>query len=415
MKIADIKIGKRHRKDAGDIQGLADSIKTIGLLHPIVVDMNKNLIVGWRRIEAYKLLGKDEIPHREVRNLNELLPLLTAERDENVMRKDFSRSEAVAMGESIEKFIEKPAAEKREKSGTNQYTEPSGKLPEGSKGDSRDKVGAAVGMSGKTYEKAKAVVSAAKENPKKFETVRQEMDKTGNVDKAFKIVKRIDDTDKLPFEPQAFNIWNFTDRNPAFGIEYPGNIPGDIIQNLLWLYTEKKDLVVDPFSGGGVTHDVCQWWSKKMWPVRCVSLDAIPSRPEIKQNDITDGFPASARNAKLVFLDPPYWKQKRGDYKGGDNLADMPLDEFHRKLVGIVGASADILVSGGYVALIIGATRDQKRFDHAAYLMKHVEMKLVERIIVPYSSQQAMGYHITSAKNGKLLLNRYRDLLVWQK
>jgi hypothetical protein len=44
--------------------------------------------------------------------------------------------------------LERPKAKDRKTSGTNQHTEPSGKLPEGSKGQTRDKVGAAIGMSG---------------------------------------------------------------------------------------------------------------------------------------------------------------------------------------------------------------------------------------------------------------------------
>ena len=42
----------------------------------------------------------------------------------------------------------------------------SGKLPH--LGDTRDAVGAGVGMSGKTYERAKAVTKAAKANPQKY-------------------------------------------------------------------------------------------------------------------------------------------------------------------------------------------------------------------------------------------------------
>jgi len=37
VRIADIRIGERHRKDMGDIEGLARSIDEIGLLHPVVV------------------------------------------------------------------------------------------------------------------------------------------------------------------------------------------------------------------------------------------------------------------------------------------------------------------------------------------------------------------------------------------
>jgi ParB-like chromosome segregation protein Spo0J len=38
MKISDIKIGERFRKDLGDIQTLANSIKEIGLLQPVVIN-----------------------------------------------------------------------------------------------------------------------------------------------------------------------------------------------------------------------------------------------------------------------------------------------------------------------------------------------------------------------------------------
>lgn len=34
IKISDIKVGRCHRKDLGDIAGLAASIEKIGLLHP---------------------------------------------------------------------------------------------------------------------------------------------------------------------------------------------------------------------------------------------------------------------------------------------------------------------------------------------------------------------------------------------
>jgi ParB family chromosome partitioning protein len=47
---------------------------------------------------------------------------------------------------------ESPAAAERIEAGINQHTEPCGNLPEGSNGRTRDKVGGAIGMSGKTLE-----------------------------------------------------------------------------------------------------------------------------------------------------------------------------------------------------------------------------------------------------------------------
>jgi ParB family transcriptional regulator, chromosome partitioning protein len=66
-RVLDIKIGKRHRKDMGDLKGLAESIADIGLLNPITIDENGRLLAGARRLAAQKLLGRKEIEVKIVR------------------------------------------------------------------------------------------------------------------------------------------------------------------------------------------------------------------------------------------------------------------------------------------------------------------------------------------------------------
>lgn len=90
-------------------------------------------------------------------NLDDATGHLIAERDENSCRKDFTKSEAVALGKRLEE-LERPKAKQRKRAGQNQHTEPGDKFTPPSKGKTRDKVGAAVGMSAVTYERAKAVV-----------------------------------------------------------------------------------------------------------------------------------------------------------------------------------------------------------------------------------------------------------------
>jgi ParB family chromosome partitioning protein len=60
--IATIKVGKRHRRDPGDIDALAASIADIGLLHPIIVNEQGLLLAGARRLAACKRLGWKKIP-----------------------------------------------------------------------------------------------------------------------------------------------------------------------------------------------------------------------------------------------------------------------------------------------------------------------------------------------------------------
>jgi hypothetical protein len=90
------------------------------------------------------------------------LAALKAERDENVQREDLPMSLLVKRARELHEEEERRAKERQREAGiANLPTVSSGKLPELSEqGDTRDKVAAAFGVSGKTYEKAKQVVDA---------------------------------------------------------------------------------------------------------------------------------------------------------------------------------------------------------------------------------------------------------------
>ena len=62
IPLSAIRVGKRHRKDLGDIRSLARSIQEIGLLHPVVIRPDGKLIAGERRLRALKLLGWTKVP-----------------------------------------------------------------------------------------------------------------------------------------------------------------------------------------------------------------------------------------------------------------------------------------------------------------------------------------------------------------
>lgn len=95
IKIKDIKVGDRFRKKFEDIKSLADSIKEFGLIQPIIVDENNNLIAGERRLKACKQLKKKVI---EVKHLNDLTPLekREIELEENIQRRAFTWQEEVS-------------------------------------------------------------------------------------------------------------------------------------------------------------------------------------------------------------------------------------------------------------------------------------------------------------------------------
>ena len=102
VTLSTIKVGERYRKDMGDLDALADSIRTVGLLQPIGITSNYQLIWGHRRLEAYRLSGMDKIPARIV----PMEDIVQGEYAENEVRKDFTVSERVAIAKVVEKDLE---------------------------------------------------------------------------------------------------------------------------------------------------------------------------------------------------------------------------------------------------------------------------------------------------------------------
>jgi len=121
----------------------------------------------------------------------------------------------------------------------------------------------------------------------------------------------------------------------------------------------------------------------------------------------------------LIFLDPPYWSQKQGDYSADEtNLANLPLAEFYEAMGQLFISAQDTLRDGGHIAVIIGPTQSKGViYDHAFELAKLLEQRFsfVNRVIVPYTTQQAKGYHVADAKEGRYMLKLYRDLLIYRK
>ena len=57
IEIDKVKIGKRVRKDIGDLTNLKASLQKYGLINPVVITPMNELISGFRRISAARELG----------------------------------------------------------------------------------------------------------------------------------------------------------------------------------------------------------------------------------------------------------------------------------------------------------------------------------------------------------------------
>lgn len=205
MQIEAVRVVGRHRKDLGDLDALAKSIASAGLINPITVTSDGQLIAGQRRLEACRLLGWDMIPCIVADDLDTATDRLVAERDENTERKAMKPSELVSLGKALEE-LERPKAEKRKGAGQFGSRRATGTVHSDShqsKGDTNEKVAEALGVSGSTYDRAKFVVDTAA-NPDVTEQERSnaqealaQMDATGKVQPAYDKVRAKTDRPRI--------------------------------------------------------------------------------------------------------------------------------------------------------------------------------------------------------------------------
>ena len=115
MKIDEIIVKDRIRKDTGGIMELVNDIKANGLINPVTVNTDHVLLAGYRRLTACKALGWTDIPAHMVSTESEEQEL-RIEISENEMRKEFSMTERLDYARRLQR-IESIKADQRQKDG----------------------------------------------------------------------------------------------------------------------------------------------------------------------------------------------------------------------------------------------------------------------------------------------------------
>ncbi len=103
VKIDDIKIKKRVRQNLGDMDALKESLRMYGLLNPITMNANNELIAGERRLQAAKALGWTNINAVVLSNITPA-EQLELELEENNQRKEFTKEELLEGYRRLEKL-----------------------------------------------------------------------------------------------------------------------------------------------------------------------------------------------------------------------------------------------------------------------------------------------------------------------
>lgn len=221
---------------AVEFMQLVESIKTNGLLHPLIVDQDLRIISGERRFNAYKYLGLKEIEviqyeyKDDLKRINHLI-------EENRYRVK-TNMQLIKEGTIKEKLIE---ANKKNI------------LKEKGEKSLRDVIGIDLGMSGKTYEKGKKVLKVIEELRDDGDIVAaKELEKKANksIHGALKEKQENDfnsDTWWRPFIQKMLNIMeskiasiekNVKSNEPSSFIWFLSTIKRDIEKYRTWLDDE---------------------------------------------------------------------------------------------------------------------------------------------------------------------------------
>lgn len=215
----EIRIGERARTDLGDLTELVASIKEVGLLQPIVITADRELVAGGRRLAACRQIGMERVPVHVAEDITDAVSLLVAERDENTCRKDMTIVEKLTIGERIE-ALRRPEAERRLAEGqASGWKIREGHLSSTGGGETaaREKreqetaalAGQAVGLSRSNYYAARNVKRTA-DDPEQPEAVREaaqqalaEMDATGTVQPVYRRFRKQITEQPAPAPKQA--------------------------------------------------------------------------------------------------------------------------------------------------------------------------------------------------------------------
>jgi len=210
------------------------------------------------------------------------------------------------------------------------------------------------------------------------------------------------------FEPKVYDVWNFSECDNRFGVEHPGRIPGQIIQNILYYYTKENDIILDPMAGGGVTQDVCETMNRK-----CYSYDINPKRDFIKKHDITNGFPDDIKNISLVILDPPYYKKKEQEY-GKNSISFLNREQYLKSIEKIAKNC-----KGNKIALIMGKYYNYNNPNDSIFISDYINIfkkngyKQIDEISINQTPPQGGQYAVKYAKEKQRMEIIKRDLVIF--
>jgi hypothetical protein len=453
--------GNLRQPDPEKVQQIAQSIQTVGLLHPLVLSSDYCLLAGTHRLEALKLLRYEEADCQIVPFPHNSIEAKLFAVDENLMRKELTvleQAEYLFIREELLNEMRSHAnlSNPSHDQDTLQQHARDGALvrsPSASSQMARD-----TGISHRVArlrlriarnltpqerdmirhtplaDQQKELTEVARiKHPERRTGVIQLMigdDPPGTISEAirkYRIAIGEISPDHDIIKPS--NWWAFG-RPKWQRVGFSGSIPGEVYANALYYFAPEKGIAADGMAGSGmlrrVYNDRRLWQRDRTFDLDIRLFDLYPREPFASRYGI--GHHNMARplleQVDWLFLDPPYFRIAAGLYDGA--LAQTRDYEHYRELMRqVIDATWQSLKPHGIFCLFITSyvnITDPKSLvlDVPADLRElAIQRSFVPafRVYVSRGEQQtrAAGIMNIKAKANRRMFSDVCELLVFRK
>lgn len=242
-------------------------------------------------------------------------------------------------------------------------------------------------------------------------------------------------TDFDKYTPEFTTVWSFPERGDwaTHNPKYRGNFAPQIPRNVIEMYSEKGDTILDPMVGAGTT-----LIEAKLLARNALGLDINPQAVELTRSALRfKHYPASEQKVKvgdarelsflkddsidLVMTHPPYMDIiKYSDGKIPSDISNIgSLPKFCDEIEIIARELFRVLKPNKFCAILIGDTRRGKHYVPLSFYVLQRFLKvgflLKEDIIKVQHNCTSTGRWRAKAQRDKFYLIMHEHLFVFRK
>lgn len=243
----------------------------------------------------------------------------------------------------------------------------------------------------------------------------------------------------IKWEPEDFELemtthWSFPKRGEwaTHDAKWRGNWSPYIPRNILLRYSQKDDLVLDQFAGGGTTLVEAKLLSRNIIGIdvndaaldRCKDKinfehEGANGKVYIRKGDARHLDFIPDNSIDLICTHPPYANIIKYSEDIKNDLSHLDVKIFLEEMKKVAAESYRVLKDGKFCAILMGDTRKKGHMIPLSFevmrIFEYAKFKLKEIIIKEQHNCKATGYWKTTSVKYNFLLIAHEYLFILKK